>query len=190
MSRQLDQAWQPAWDDTFRGWAINFIKANSWRCEAINDFEDLLQDAYLTFRRVKASYPRVTESKHFMALYKIAMRNEMFDRARYKKTKFETEISVDAEAFQVLSERIGEHGNQGYLLALLSELPYEVKLLLAAFNDNKKLELLRKNSKRSQLAKLAGIPEERKNLNTKMCRILGLPAGTDLVGPLKSALGG
>ena len=186
MSRvREDLGWTAQWDVTFRGYAINFIKQNSWRCEAFHDFDDLLQDAYLTFRRVKSAYPRVTEPKNFMSLYKTALRNEMFDKARYKQVKSDVDhISLDEdEPLQVAS-----YTHEGVLKTIIAELPIEARMALRVMMETP--ELLRKKHQRSKLAKLAGVPEVRENLNMRLRRILKLPDGVDLVGPLREALTG
>jgi DNA-directed RNA polymerase specialized sigma24 family protein len=190
LSTREPTGWAPVWNETFMGYAINFIRENKWKCEAIHEFDDLLQDAYLTFRRVKASYPRVSDPKHFMALFKVALRNEMIDRARFKQQKSMVEAQVDDEQYKALSECIGGgEDNLGYLMALLNELPPEAKLLLQVMNDEKKSKQICQR-RRSNLAKAAGLPKTRENLNMILCRILKLPKGTDLMGPLKKALGG
>ena len=186
-----NSGWKPEWNEAFRGWAINFIRKNRWRCESLHEFEDLLQDAYLVFRRVRASYPQITEPKHFMALYKTAMSNALIDKARYKKQMNEVLVceNIYDEQSELPSERIvGENNNEGYLKVLLDELPEEAKLVLKALSDDKILEALRKSDSRSALAKQAGIPKQFENLNMKFCILLKLPKGTDLVGPLKEAL--
>lgn len=181
--------WVPSWDETFRGYAINFIKKNSWRCEHIHDFDDLLQDAYLTFRRVKAAYPEITEPKHFMALYKAALNNEIIDRARFKRNKSQSEVVLDDDLLQFISDSVGSYSNEGYLRALLDEMPPETKLFLKAMNDDKTLKLIRKKHRRSRLARMLDLPK-RENFNATLRRVLKLPQGTDLLGPLREALKG
>ncbi len=187
MRVRSDLGWVPCWDASFRGYAINFIKKNHWRCEQLHDFDDLLQDAYLTFRRVKAAYPSITKPKHFMALFKVALNNEMIDRARYKRDKNQAEIVVDDELKQLILDRIGSYANEGYLRALVAEMPPETKLFLEAMNNPKLLELIRKKHKQSKLSRLLDLPK-RENLNATVRRVLGLPRGTDLLGPLRKAL--
>src|SRR5580698_10125815 len=158
-----DSGWQPEWNESFRGWAANFIRKNRWKLEQVYEFEDLLQDAYLTFRRVRASYPRVTEPKHFMALFKTAMNNEFIDRARYKQIKSQSEASLDEDALEYLMKSTGTEANEGYLRIALAELPPEAKLVLAAYNNPERLEVLRQRVKRTN--------NRRENLNMKLCRL-------------------
>lgn len=162
---------QPSWDERFRDWAFKFIKANKWRCSSFYSFEDLMQDAYITFRRVLASYPRVTDERNLMALYKVAMFNEMMDKARSKQ-KFNENSMVELEhALDVFS-----YTNEGPLKVLLNKLPVEAQLLFEVLNDPKKLKELNSNRR--------GI---RENLNMKLCRILGIKL-VDIIGPLRCVL--
>lgn len=178
--RLREQAgWKPAWDTSIRGWAVNFIRKNIWRCDGIHDFDDLLQDAYLTFMKVVNSYPRVVEPKHFMALYKTAMANEMTDRSRYKRKKDEVNVVTDVDAVELCLGRIGESTNEGYLRALVSELPEEISLALAVFADEDKLKELRSPAKKGC----------RENLNTKIKRVAGITAPTDILLQFKTLLG-
>src|SRR6266853_2009621 len=95
----------PMWDSRFKGWAAKFIWKNKWRCEDYLEFDDLMNDAYLIFRHIKASYPLVSEPSHIMALFKVAMQNEFNDKAKYKQRKQAVEISLETV---MLHNRDGE----------------------------------------------------------------------------------
>jgi hypothetical protein len=179
---------QPQWDERFRNWTAKFIAKNKWRCE--DEFEDLLQDAYLVFRHVLASYPLVSEHKHIMALYKTAMINDYNDRAKRRRKKIDAEISMETLVGedQRLIDCLGENNNEGYLRLLLNELPPEVKLALEAFHDSEKLAKLREPKIQSRLARLAGLMQKNESLNEMLCRIIRLPKTIDLVGMIRSAL--
>jgi hypothetical protein len=181
---------QPVWDDRFRNWAAKYITRNKWRCDPIDDFDDLLQDAYLVFRRVKASYPLVHEPKHLMALFKVAIVNEFNDKAKAKSKKESAEISLETLIGEDLKliDSIGEDNNEGYLRVLLHELPKEVKLALEAFHDDEKFAELNKSNVQSRLARLAGLPARSESLNEMLCRIIHLPKTIDLIGMIRSAL--
>src|SRR5882672_1046631 len=183
----------PVWDSRFKGWAAKFISKNMWRCEG-NDpqekFKDLMQDAYIIFRHVLASYPLVSEPSHIMALFKVAMQNEFNDKAKYKQRKQAAEISLETIIGEDLKliDSLGENNNEGYLRVILSELPPEVRVALEAFNDEEKLALLRQPRVQSRLAKSLGLPLKRETFNDTLWRILRLPKNIDLVGILTAAL--
>lgn len=100
-------AWQPCWEGPTKAWALGFIIRNMWRCDRVHDADDLLQDAYLTYLKMAAKYPRVRKQAHFMSLYRRSINNEMHDRARYMKRKrmVNEDTAVDAGE---LPGRIGE----------------------------------------------------------------------------------
>lgn len=181
---------QPDWNSRFQGYAAKFVAKNKWRCEDIHTFDDLMQDAYLIFRHVRASYPLVSEPSHIMALFKTAIQNEFNDKAKYKQRKYAAEVSLEMTIGEDLKliDNLGEENNEGYLRVILSELPPEVRAVLELFNDEEKLRLLREERVPSRLAILAGFPLKRESLNDVLCRIIRLPKTTDLVGMLKSAL--
>ena len=180
----------PVWDNRFKGWAAKFIWKNKWRCEDYLEFDDLMNDAYLIFRHIKASYPLVSEPSHIMALFKVAMQNEFNDKAKYKQRKQAAEISLETIIGEDLKliDSLGENNNEGYLRIIISELPPEVRAVLLAFNDEEKIALLRQPRVQSRLAKLLGLPLKRETLNDTLCRIIRLPKNIDLVGILTAAL--
>jgi len=184
---------QPTWDLRFEGWAAKFIARNMWRCEGYDPedkFNDLMQDAYIVFRHILASYPLVSEPSHIMALFKVAMQNEFNDKAKYKQRKQAAEISLETIIGEDLKliDSLGENNNEGYLRLILSELPPEVRAVLDAFNDEEKLALLRQPRIQSRLAKLLGLPLKRETFNSTLWRVLRLPNRNDIVGLLRDAL--
>lgn len=182
---------QPDWDERFRGWAAKFIAKNMWRCEGHDPkdkFNDLMQDAYIMFRHVLASYPNISDPKHIMALFQIAMKNDFHDRARYKQRKNSVEISLETTIGDDLKliDTIGENNNEGYLNILLTQLPSNVKLTIEALQDKNKLAILAKTARAA--GRLADTPEKRELSNSALCKIIGLPKGTDLLEMIYSAL--
>lgn len=156
--------WSPKWSE-YEGWAAGFLRGNKWRCERINDFDDLMQEAWITFNRVAVAYPRVIEPKHFMTLYKRAMINKMNDRScRVKRRRDTVEAPISVDVYEVFAGRIGEVTNSGYATALLNEAPEELKLVMAMLANGK---LDEKPKPRHQL-------EPRENLSMRVCRLLGL----------------
>jgi hypothetical protein len=129
-----------------------------------------------------------------MALFKVAMINEFNDKAKYKQRKYAAEVSYEENFITHedhnlrLIDTLGENNNEGLLRIILSELPPEVRMALEVFNDDEKLKLLQKEKKKSRLAILAGFKEKRESLNDALCKIIGLPKNTNLLGMLYSAL--
>ena len=168
-------AFTPIWEGVIRGWAKKFISKNRWRCDSIHNFDDLLNDAYLTFIRVAERYPRVMDPPHFMALYKTAMRNEMHDRARYVQRKRPVHAELSDDVSDLFDDRMGEVTNGGHFNLLMAEAPPEVRLALTLLSEQP--EALRDPAKR---------PKNRENLNMRLRRILGIEF--DFVGAFKTLL--
>lgn len=176
--------WSPVWGKQYEGWAANFIRKNIWRCDNINSFQDLMQDAYLVFARVAMTYPRVVEPKNFMALFKMAMANKMHDRSLYKKRKSAAEVCLSSDVSEFFTGRIGEMTNAGYLGALLNEAPEELRLalnLLAEGVPRENFNVAKKSPGKRTL-------HTKENLSMVLARILGLGPDADPLTDLKKLL--
>lgn len=139
MARKRERVvWYPKWDEEYRKWSKSFSIKNKWRCDPINDQDDLLQEAYFVFRRVADSYPRVVDPNYFMALFKRAMINKMNDRScHYNRRKGTVEAPISTDVYEVFSGRMGELTNSGYLSAVINEAPEELKLVMALLAEGK-----------------------------------------------------
>ena len=161
-------SWSPKWEGHIRGWAVNFIRKNQWRCDRLHDFDDLLQDAYLVFLKIEERYPRVVHPPHFMALYKRALQNQFHDLARLRKKLRTTFADADAETAL-------EYYPDTYLDAIIAEAPEAAKLAIKLLTSNPGLL-------REEPASL------RENLNMKLRRILGVGEEFDFAGSLRELL--
>lgn len=185
---------QPEWDIRFQGFAAKFINQHKWKLDPTLDFDDLMQDAYLIFRRVLCSYPWVTDASNIMALFKIAMKNEFIDGAKQWTKKRRAEISIetilsvtDSDDYKLL-DTLGEENNEGLLRVIINEWPPEMRAALAVLTSDEKMAILRQPQVQTELAKMAGIEPEKETLNEAICRIIRLPKTVDLLGMLRSAL--
>lgn len=143
LNKRVVRPWRPSWENEIRGWTINYIAKNKWRYEAINDFEDLLQDAYLVFLKVAETYPRVVEAPHFMSLYKTSLTNAFTDKAReYGRKVALIDEAVDT-ATCVETVSVEPDVVSGPLLALLNNGPEELRLFMDFLGDDANLERLR-----------------------------------------------
>ena len=177
--------WTPVWEGDIQNYAKSYISKNAWKVDEVNSFDDLLQDAYLVFHKVKTAYPRVVEAPHFMALFKTALANSMIDKARYRQRKLEIMATQDADISEAmngqlpLAEVVGEYSNDGHIRIVLEELPEEIKLILSVFSDEEKLKLLRQKTRRSPV---------RETLVMKLCRVAGVPWRKEIATELREAL--
>ncbi len=179
---RLHIVWRAEWDGVFEGWTAKFIRRNKWRCDSIDEFDDLMQDAKVIFSRLRHKYPKVVEPKHFMSLYQISIRNYFHDKSRYVRRKRAAGI-VDAtyeDASRTVSyfdRRMSDLTNPGYMKALIEEMPDELKLVLSTLTHTTRRRLRIKQPK-------SKLPlRQRESLNKRLCRTLNLTT-TDPVGDL------
>ena len=165
--------WIPEWDEEIRTWTLRFIYKNRWRCDRIHEADDLLQDAFLIFDKIRTKYPRVVDKRHFMALYKRAIINRTHDMSLYVKRKREIHQDTTLDVSDLYAGNIGELTNAGYANALLAEAPEELRIALRLLQTNPEV--------------LRGLPKtkERLNLNEKLRRLLNLPDDFDFSLELK-----
>src|SRR5882672_8340347 len=168
MRSRASLSWHPQWEGPIKHWATKFIKKNRWRCDRIHELADLMQDAFLTFLKIEAYYPRVVEPQHFMALFKVAMQNALWDHARYMQKKSSATVDIDKDAAEYGAGRIGELTNSGYLHALVAEAPDEVKFALALLSSEQSDEFWAETP-RAPYQKL----KARENLNMRLNRAYG-----------------
>lgn len=164
-------AYKPEFKGPVEGWVVNYVTANYWRVERTHERADLIQDAYLVFRRVADRYPGV-EARHFMALFKTSWTRHFTDLANADTaTRAEThraEGSADTD--------IGETGNAGPLLVAIRQAPAEVRAVLSLFLSAPEeiLELALAGWKENDTRSRAGA-------SGRINRLLGLPEGEDVL---------
>lgn len=169
LSKRHVRIWKPRWDPEIKGWSFNYIRKNKWRYEHTNDYEDLMQDAYLVFLKVCEAYPRVIDPPHFMSLYKTSLRNALSDKAReYERKLGLIDEGVSFDPLDPSSQKsAGEVYGEGPLLALLNSGPPELKLLVNLLKDDTSLEELRKPQR-------AAKGEPRLNFDQRVSKFLGI----------------
>ncbi len=170
-------AWSPTWDE-YKGYTANYLRQQQWRCDPILDLNDLMQDAYLTFSKVKAHYPRVIEARHFMALYKRALANTLHDKANYRRKREAVEEVLPADVTDFCVGRIGEVSNAGYLMALIAELPEELRMVLDRLAQGVPQEPPRRGRRLTP----------REGLSMQLRRLLRLPMNSDPLAIIKRKL--
>lgn len=175
MTERRAIAWSPKWEGPVRNWAISYLRQQAWRCDSIHDLDDLIQDAFLVFDKVKNAYPRVIEPAHFMSLFKTALRNHITDKARYVQIKRVCHIETASDVSEFYGG-VGEVTNEGLLRVALAEAPEEVRAALDILTNRP--YALRRTSKRRR----------RYNLNAKLRRLAGIEGKFDITGTLKQIL--
>src|SRR5258706_12980921 len=169
--------WTPFWGNEYAGYATNLNRSNHWRVDPINDMDDLLQDAYLIFSKVKDAYPRVIEARHFMALYKRALINSLHDKSSYKTRRVDIDVHLSSDATDLCLGRIGEVTNAGYVAALIEEMPEELKTALNMLARGLPAEKRRPHAL-----------QPRESLTMQLRRLLRLPLNSDPLTIIRRAL--
>lgn len=175
--------WSPTWDLKIQQWTRGFINSHKWRAEAIHGEDDLLQDCWLIFHKIKTNYPRIIKPADFLKVYKQSVRNAMHDHSRKVQFKRNCLAEVyDQEASSPLVERIvGEVTNNGLLVAAINECP-ELKQALELYAEDP--ERLHVEDWRYSTV----VVRRRENRNAKLKRLLDLDHDFDFTGRLKDLL--
>jgi hypothetical protein len=180
MARQRERiVWTPVWTEEYTKWTRGFVRSNRWRCDPLYDKDDLEQEAFFVFAHVAATYPRIIDPGHFLALFKRAMINKMHDRScRYNRRKGTVEAPISVDIYETFSGRIGEVTNSGYVAALYSEAPEELKLVMNILAEGS-FDPPAKNRREA---------EQSPTISARLCRALGVPAGSDPIAEIRQLL--
>jgi hypothetical protein len=163
---RIEDLWEPQWNDATIGWTRKFIRNNIWRTETINDMDDLIQDSYIVFMKVRDSYPQVVEAPLFMKLYQTALWRTFMDKGRKLKN--------DILASRYLTQEVDAHMphmqeyNEGPLMAVLLDGPPELQLLMRFIEKDENLELLREPQRKRW-------DQPRQNMDQRLSTLLGIP---------------
>lgn len=188
----------PYLDAGVRGYIVRTARSNAYRI-AGSDVEDLIQEGYVCYYRCRNCYvgvpptvradgrprrnlpatnPDAAARRHFMSLFKTALRNRLATLATRQSAYNEvpiTDIATDDESLTRTWESVLPCEEETATVAvLLASAPREIKQLFALLVDDAlALSGYRRYGKRRGLRK-------RETNNRYWCRVLGLPAGTDL----------
>lgn len=97
---------------------------------AEHEFDDLMQEAFLVFARVRENYPHIDNRRWFNAFYTLALRNKLVNMA----AKCGRTVSLEAlpQAQWAVLEPRGD-ADEVLNATFLQRLPDEVKRLIAIF---------------------------------------------------------
>ena len=104
----------PIWEGPIEGYSKNYVAKRLFKLEPLGyEFCDLVQEAYLVFLKCKRMY-EPENAKHFMSLYKTALRNKFFDLWYPKRS--EPFLLVELEEIHESFSNIEQEGNFKILL--------------------------------------------------------------------------
>lgn len=132
------------WDGVFENYARAFIARNFWRVRFLFGSEDdALQECAIIFWRCNNLYRgKVTEAKHFMALFKRALANDWNVFARRDARIREFQIVEDEESLEVRIMRAATvKGNDeiARVVNVLLHMPASILSLVFQGDDDEKV---------------------------------------------------
>lgn len=113
----------PYLDSGFKGWIYEYCRDNYWRAMPWYEFDDLLQDAYLTYTRICRRYPQIKRRSHLMRLFQTAFRRYLITLSN----KNDVEVQdLDELIGSDLEGQTGSAMPDQLLRVLISEIPRDV----------------------------------------------------------------
>jgi hypothetical protein len=180
--------YEPQWKGPVEGWIINFLhagKGNYWRVQSSMEVEDVMQEAYCCFLRIKRRY-KVTNGAHFMALFKSSW-IRYFDDLSSEDSKHRAVLVTDVVEHDdgtptITVEPIGDLECDGYLATLIRQAPSEVltvlNLMLRAPQEIVAEVLSSWNGRGDARAKAGD--------SRRVNELLGLPLDQDTLGAVRA----
>jgi hypothetical protein len=172
-------------DKGLQVWIARTAKRNFWRVASWYDLDDLIQDGYIVWARVRAKYPDL-QMAQFVALFKISYINRIHNLAN-KRTRSISEVSFDAvvtpdgEALDTGDVGVGLVPEEGTLAVKLAQAPLCVTRFLAAFETEA--------GRRALQGQLRQTSRHKETINERLCRVAGVdPEAIDMVWEVKNAL--
>ena len=152
-------------DKGLERWIFATARKNLWRVPEYYDIDDLIGDGYLIYAECRRRYrSRVTERRHFMALFQRCYGNHITDLAHKRSKNVTVLLDESPDDNVTLFERLMPPVfPEAELSALLQEMRFPLNALVKLFYSD------------SGLALLHNLPQNpHENINTYLCRLLSL----------------
>ena len=172
--RQRD--YLPEWNREVVGYAKSFLAKNVWRVGTIYDLDDLLQESYMLFVRLRERYT-ITGPRHFMAMWKTCLHNWLHNLAKERRRHREVTLSSlvtedeDGNAVEWQPPAPAKQQQEVDFRVHFREAPPAVKKLVTRAKRGRPPRLSR------QCVALGG---RREKTNEYLCRIAGVDPTTPL----------
>lgn len=174
-------------EESVVGWLYKTAWENHWRVASWYDIDDMVQDGYLHYVRLRQKYPDVKKPAHLMGMFKRFYLNHLHDLSK-QRTRAPSEL-LECDLLAAASNR-GEVGaallwealcgcdSDTPMWELLSSAPTTVQQVLRLFADDKMLKKLRAPYRRRKTG--------RETTNERLCRLTGYdPKQVDLPALLR-----
>lgn len=162
------------WPGPAEGYAKNQVHRHLWRMHGREQFEDLMQEAFLVYTKVESRYVNEIDNPQWlMALFREALQHRLTDLARRNFRRYTSELTGESEAME---EVIDEHAQPldmiTQLITALDKAPSEFRaaLLVLIKAPDELLEEVQKMARRSIgrasqfVCRLTGQPDDRELL--------------------------
>lgn len=163
-------------------WLFKTARKNFWRVASYYEIEDLIADGYMVYAECRERYKdRVTERRHFAALFRTCFINHITDLANKRSrelnaTVTEGEAPRDAVRVEIPAQPASDKTEEfedlippvlpeAEVAVLLQQAQGPVQLVLKLMYTDAGLNLLRENPQRP-----------RESTNSYYCRVLGYDA--------------
>ena len=187
----------PPFEGKIEAWGLGYLRKNRWKVAAMCDDDDLKQDAFLVYWRVRQYHPTVTRISDFMRLYRVSLHGILVNRSKacfpnpYNMGQENNCMSLTADDGGDLSDIIrgavyhsAATEVEDYL-DLLQRLPSELQgafmLLVREFTGVSSIPQREREC-------LSG-KTRREPLRIALARAVGCDVGRDLIAEIGQALG-
>ena len=168
-----DLGYVPVWEGPIKRYAMNYLRKQKWRFDSLYTEEDLLQEGFMTFLKVKNAYPRVFEAPHFMSLFKVSLRRDVDTLTLYRQKEKTFMVEVSQDAYDFYEQRLSTPPSSDMGL-LLQELPPAVRAALGVFNDPEKLRELQEELTRTKRMRRVKAEVVQEKFSEQLCRLAGV----------------
>ena len=179
----------PRYDGVIEGWVVNYLKKNFWRVRRCMEYEDIKQESFVIFLKVKKQYRNVVDNdKWFMSLYKTSFINSFIDISSIN-TNMSCLTLIECELNRMESEYagdeyqatlIGDLDNDGMMELSLKHAPERIRqiIFILCGKPNRTYEML--------ICKWVKLNKKKVYGNQMLCEMLGEDCNkVDLVKEVK-----
>ncbi len=172
-------------DEGARKWMLKTAHKEHWRIASWYDLEDLIQEGYVCYYKVRERYPDATDRPHIMCLFQRTFTNRLHDLAK-RKTRLTEVVMSDFPSSQFIDNfwdsLLPVDDEIATLYTLINQVTNETKAVLNLLTS----EAGRKSLRAVYRVKLGG---HRETFNERLCRLTGYDATkTDMITTTRSML--
>lgn len=159
----------------FKNWIFAYSRKNYWKVAGLIDFDDLIQEGYVSYLYCKELYGDI-DPPHLMYMLKLRFSQFVIDTAK-KRTGLAEVHPLDNVRDGLTEENIWDRllkvNEMQSISLLLSEAPPLVRRVLALFVNDETLAELQKSYSREN-------NQRKETTNERLCRLIGIDYDPDI----------